>query len=136
VILDTSVLIDWERRQADLAAFVEGRRGEPFGLSVITAAELLNGVHRANTPARRLKRSAYVEQVLSLFPLYDLDLPVARAYAELWAVVQAKGKPTSAHDLVIAATALSRGFSVATFDLRDYRKIEGLTLEVIRRPHG
>ena len=58
VVLDTSVLIGWERRQTDLQTFFEGRSGEPFGVSVIAAAELLHGVQRAETPARRLRRSA------------------------------------------------------------------------------
>ena len=132
VILDTSVLIGWERRQADLQAFLEGRSGEPFGVSVITAAEMLHGVHRANTPARRLRRSAFVERALSLLPVYDFDLAAARIYAELWAGLRRQGSIVSAHDLMIGATALARGFSVATFNPRDYRKIEGLTLEVIR----
>jgi predicted nucleic acid-binding protein len=29
---------------------------EPFGISVITVAELLHGVERANTEARKIKR--------------------------------------------------------------------------------
>jgi predicted nucleic acid-binding protein len=33
------------------------------------------------------------------------------------------------HDLMIAATCISLGFSVLTYDLRDYGRIEGLTIE-------
>ena len=32
---------------------------------------------------------------------------------------------------MIAATAISLGWTVATLDLRDYRKIEGLMLETV-----
>jgi len=33
-----------------------------------------------------------------------------------------------AHDLIIAATAVSLGFSVATLNRQDYERIEGITL--------
>ncbi len=132
IILDTSVLIAWERHKTDLEAFLERRADESFALSVVTAAELLHGVHRADHQARRLRRSAYVEKLLSHFPLYDFDLATARIYAEVWARLERQGRKVSAHDLMIAATALARGFSVATFNERDYRKIEGLSLETIQ----
>lgn len=36
--------------------------------------------------------------------------------------------PKGAHDLIIAATVISLGFSLATLDLRDYGPIEGLSI--------
>lgn len=53
----------------------------------------------------------------------------ANVYAELWATLQKTGKRIGAHDLMVAATAISKGFSVATFDLRDFGKIDGLPLQ-------
>ena len=43
-----------------------------------------------------------------------------------------KGIRVGAHDLIIASTAIALGFSVATFDLRDYKKIPELIVESIR----
>lgn len=63
--------------------------------------------------------------------MYPFDLPAARIYAELWAALQKKGIQIGAHDLMIAAIAISLGFSVATLDLRDYGRVDGLTLEQI-----
>ncbi len=133
VMFDTSVLIALERGVADSDALVRGREQESFGISVVTAAELLHGVHRAETSKRRMKRAAYVEKVLEQFTLYPFDLAAARVYADLWADLQKQGIRIGAHDLMIAATALSLGFSVATLDLRDYQKVEGLTLEQVGR---
>jgi tRNA(fMet)-specific endonuclease VapC len=131
VILDTSVLIAWERKTAALESFAINRAEEPIGISVITAAELLHGVHRAESTARRLRRSAYVEQILNSFPLYDFDLGAARMYAELWAALERKGTRVSAHDLMIGATAVARGDTLLTFDRRDFGKIQGLSVEVL-----
>lgn len=131
VILDTSVLIKWERKAGSLEAYAASHADEPVGLSVITAAELLHGVHRADTAVRRLKRSAYVEQILSSFPLYDFDLGVGRVYAELWATLERRATKVSAHDLIIGATAVSRSDTVLTLNRRDFGKIPGLSVELL-----
>jgi len=74
VILDTSILIEAERGRLDIEGFIKGKEEELFGLSVITAAELLHGVHRADSAKRRRRRSAYAEKVIELFPIYPLTL--------------------------------------------------------------
>ncbi|GFP31899.1 tRNA(fMet)-specific endonuclease VapC [Candidatus Hakubella thermalkaliphila] len=129
VICDTSLLIAAERGLLDVDDFVRGREEEPFGISVITVSELLHGVHRADTEKRRLKREAYVEKVIETFPIYLFDTATARIYARIWANLVRKGIQVGAHDLIIASTAIALGFSVASFDLRDYGKIEELTVE-------
>jgi tRNA(fMet)-specific endonuclease VapC len=131
IILDTSILIEAERRRLNVETLVRGREDEPFGLSVITVSELLHGVHRADSRKRRLKRVAYVEKVIELFPVYAFELAAARIYAEIWANLLSKGVQVGAHDLLIASTALSLGFSVATFNKRHFDKIEGLDLEIL-----
>jgi tRNA(fMet)-specific endonuclease VapC len=129
IILDTSVLIEAERQEAVINTFTENREEEIFGLSVITVAELLHGVHRADSTKRRLKRSAYVEKVIELFPVYNLEISMARIYSELWSDLSRRGIQIGAHDLIIGSTALSLGFSVATCNLRHFERIEGLKVE-------
>ena len=129
VILDTSVLIEAERRESEISRFTENRQEEIFGISVITVAELLHGVHRADSTKRRLRRSAYVEKIIELFPIYDFEVAAARIYAALWAELSRNGIQIGAHDLIIGSTALSLGFSVATFNLRHFERIEGLEIE-------
>lgn len=129
IILDTSLLIAAERGEWDINTYVGGREEEPFGLSVISVSELLHGVHRADSEKRRLKRSAYMERIVELFPIYSFDLAAARIYAEVWANLLTKGVQVGAHDLMIASTAMSRGFSVASSDKRHFDQIEGLEFE-------
>ena len=131
VILDTSVLIEAERGNFDLEEFTKGREQEPFGLSVISVAELLHGVHRADTEMRCVKRSAYVEKAIDLFPIYPFGIQPARIYAQIWANLMKQGIQIGAHDLMIGSTALALGFSVASFNKRHFDKIEGLKLELL-----
>ncbi len=129
IIFDTSVLIAIERSPHQIEKVIDGREEEPFGISVITVSELLHGVHRADSEKRRLKREAFVEKIIEIFPIYPFDLGVARIYARIWAHMAKKGISIGAHDLIIASTCISLGFSVLTSDIRDYGKIEGLTIE-------
>ena len=131
VILDTSVLIEAERNEFDIDKFTEHREEETFGLSVITVAELLHGVNRSDSTKRHLKRSAFVEKVIELFPVYNFDISIARIYAELWSDLRSKGIQIGAHDLIIGSTALTLGFSVATHNTRHFERIEGLKIEIL-----
>ncbi len=129
IIFDTSVLIAIERSPHQIEKVIDGREDEPFGISVMNVSELLYGVHRADSEKRRLKREAFVEKIIEIFPIYPFDLGVARIYARVWAHLAKKGLSIGAHDLIIASTCISIGFSVITSDIRDYGKIEGLTVE-------
>ena len=129
VIFDTSVLIAIERSSLNIERLTEGRENEPFGISVITVSELLHGVHRADSEKRRLKIESYVEKIIENFPIYPFDLSASRIYARVWANLAKKGICVGAHDLIIASTAISHGFSVITSDIRDYGKIVGLKVE-------
>ncbi|MCG2720839.1 MAG: type II toxin-antitoxin system VapC family toxin [Thermodesulfovibrionales bacterium] len=131
VIFDTSEIIAIERKRRDIYRITEGREDEPFGISVITVAELLHGVERADTHARKIKRQAFVEKVIEFFPVFPFDIVVARTYARLWALLASQGITVGSHDLIIAATALSLDYTVITANTRDFRKIEGLKLEIV-----
>lgn len=129
VILDTSVLIALEKNPGPIEKLIHKKGKETFGVSIITVSELLHGVHRADSDKRRLKRESYVEKVIELFPIYLFDLGAARIYARIWANLAKRGMSVGAHDLIIASTCISIGFSVMTTDMRDFSRIEGLSVE-------
>jgi predicted nucleic acid-binding protein len=53
---------------------------------------------------------------------------IARAHAEVWAELESEGNLIGAHDLWIAATALSHGMDVATANPRDFERVPGLNV--------
>ena len=71
--IDTTVLIAYEDGQLNVHALVRGREDEAFYLSVISAGELLPGVRRVQDSTIRTRRSAFVEALLSRFPLLEID---------------------------------------------------------------
>lgn len=125
-LIDSSILIAAERSQLDLGALLDQRRDEQVAMAAITASELLHGVHRAAKSSARARREAFVENILSVVPVLPFDLVTARIHSTLWARLASRGVNVGAHDLLIAATALSVGFDVATRDRRSFPRIPGL----------
>ncbi len=131
IIFDTSEIITLERNRQKIEEIIQGREDESFGISVITVAELLHGVERADTETRKIKRQAFVEKVIEFFPVHDFDVTIARIYARIWASLVQKNLTVGAHDLIIAATAISLNYTVVTSNLRDYKRIEALKVEYL-----
>lgn len=130
VLIDTSVLIERERGRLDLSKQIRGREQEEFFLSVITASELLHGVHRAGSSSVRARRSAFVEALLERFPILPIDVATARSHARIWADLAAAGDLIGSHDLWLAATCLADGLALATGHARDFERVPGLDVEV------
>ncbi len=131
-LIDSSVVITLERRGLRPSALKAATSNEPAALASITASELLVGVHRASSAQRRARREAFVEAVFSAFPILSFDLLTARVHARLGAELMAAGQPIGAHDLLIAATALTHGYAVLTENTRDFDRVPGLA---VRQPH-
>jgi len=125
VLIDTTVLINAERRGQALDDVIgEQERG----ISAITASELLHGVYRAKKGSVRARRSAFVEHVISAMEPLPITTAIARAHAAVWAELEKQGNLIGAHDLWIAATALSHGMEVATANAKDFERVPGLTV--------
>ncbi len=129
VLIDASVLIEHERKRLDLDQHLNQREDEEFFLSVVTASELLHGVHRALDSGVRARRSAWVEAILERFPLLPVDLPIARAHAQLWAELAARGQMIGAHDLWLAASCVAHGLKMVTANVREFARVPGLQVE-------
>lgn len=127
VLIDTTVLVNAERRGQALEDVVGDQER---GISAITASELLHGVHRAEEGAVHARRSAFVEHVISAMEPLPITTAVARAHAAVWAQLEKDGNMIGAHDLWIAATALSHGMEVATANAKDFERVPGLTVVV------
>jgi tRNA(fMet)-specific endonuclease VapC len=98
---------------------------EERAISVITVSELLHGALRGRAE-QRARRRAFVEHVLAAFDALPVTEPVARMHAEIWARLAERGELIGAHDLWIAATALTHGLGVATRDAVDFGRVAGL----------
>jgi predicted nucleic acid-binding protein len=129
ILIDSSALIAHERGRLDIAAHLDGREDEEFFVSVVTASELLHGVHRAQDAGMRARRSAFVEALLERFPLLGIERSTARTHARLWADLAAAGTPVGPNDLWLAATAVTHGLALVTANARKFPRVPGLSVE-------
>ncbi|MBN1425713.1 type II toxin-antitoxin system VapC family toxin [Candidatus Fermentibacteria bacterium] len=129
VLIDSSVLIHFERSRTDVSEYVHGHEEEDVFLSVITASELLHGVCRAADRKVRATRLAFVEAALAAFPILPIDLRTARSHAQLWADLAREGQMIGIHDSWLAATCLAHGLRLATSNLREFARVPGLDVE-------
>jgi len=98
-----------------------------------TVAELTSGplsTADASERARRLERLQWVETTFEAIPF---DVAAARAYGRIYAVSPAamqKPRGARAVDLLVAATALSRGLPLYTRNAADFRGLTDL-MEIV-----
>ncbi|HVC95016.1 MAG TPA: PIN domain-containing protein [Pirellulales bacterium] len=124
IILDSSILVAFERRRFDLERFLAEQA--PPAIAAITAAELLIGVERADTPQRRSRRESFVQSILDRVPIIPFDMAQARLFAMHFADLATRGEMIGDRDLQIAVTALSLDFDLATLNQSEFNRVTGL----------
>lgn len=134
LLIDTGVLIRAERRGDSALDFSPWSHYGDAAISVVTASELLVGVHRATSKSRRVRRSAFVEGLLAAIPILDLTLEVARVHGELVALLAEQGQTMGANDAFIAATALASGYALLTTDADDFTRVPRLEVLPLDSP--
>ena len=125
IILDADVIISGEKGKFDLRKWLASRPREQFEVAAITVAELWHGVERA-TGRHRAIREQYLKAVLRVVPVVPYTEQTAYEHARVWAGLEALGKMIGFYDLIVGATALERGSTVATFNKRHFAAIKGL----------
>jgi predicted nucleic acid-binding protein len=133
LIIDTCIFIHGEKYGINFHElnFNKWKKYNDSYITAITVSELLVGVHRANSKERKIKRSAYVEPIISQMDILPFDEECARIHAQLNAYLQEKGIMIGAHDLIIAATAVCHSHALLTFNEKEFRRIPGLKVEKV-----
>ena len=118
-LLDTSVIID--PPEQGMARFAD-----EVSVSAITVAELHYGVGASADPVQQLRRRQRLQLVLDTYDVLPFDADVAEFYGLLANVVRQAGRNPRPRrlDLLIAATAVRHGFSLATRNGADLRHLE------------
>lgn len=125
--LDTCICIEFLRgtMPAVLAAL---RASDPHNIAIpsMVEAELRLGALKSKNAQANLQK---VEWFLTPFETVPFDAAAAASYARIRADLERKGTPIGPNDLVIAATALSRGATLVTGNVREFERVAGLAVE-------
>jgi tRNA(fMet)-specific endonuclease VapC len=131
-VLDTDILTLFEREHSMVSAHIAEHRPSEIAISVVTVEEQLSGwyaqLRQAKSPERlawAYRRLAANVRFLRHAQILDYDEAAMQGYEELKRMRLKVRKM----DLQIAATALQRGGTVVTRNVRDFKKVPGLTVE-------
>ena len=97
----------------------------------VVKAELFYGAAKSVDPERALAtQREFLEQFISL----SFDDRAAEVAGSVRADLDAKGTPVGPYDLQIAAIALAGGLTLITRNVREFGRVEGLTVEDSESP--
>lgn len=121
IVLDTNVVSElWKVAPAPaVLAWVDAQAIETLYLAAVTVAELRYGIAAMPEGRRRTVFQERMErEVVPAFSgrILPFDLDASRHYATFMARARAAGQAIGTADGYIAASAIARGFAVATRD--------------------
>lgn len=97
-----------------------------IGISVITLAELEYGVAKSSFPE---SNKLALIQFLAPFEILPFSETAASVYGRIRSALEKTGQIIGPYDLLIGAQALAEKLILATNNEREFRRIEGLTIE-------
>ncbi|HJD54339.1 MAG TPA: PIN domain-containing protein [Rickettsia endosymbiont of Proechinophthirus fluctus] len=117
LIIDTAIIIALEREK------VSTQQWSPYGqtyISPIVLTELLIGVDRVKNENKRIKCLAFIEYVL------PFGLEEVYTYARITHDLYTQRITIGTHDMLIAATAITKDFLILTLNVKDFKRIQEL----------
>lgn len=125
-LLDTNIVSELVRNpQGRVTGHIRQVGEAQVATSIIVAAELRYGAAKKGSP----RLTAQVEAVLGALEVLPFEEPADAAYGVLRARLERKGKPMGGNDLLIAAHAVSLGFTLVTGNEREFARVGGLRCE-------
>lgn len=119
-IIDTDILIDVTKMHETADAFVKTQQGTGIPISIVTAMEVVIG---CRDKAELIRMQRFLQQC-TILPVSETASQIGYQLVELFAL--SHGMQIA--DALIAATALERGLTLYSKNIRDFRMIPGLTV--------
>lgn len=126
-LLDTNVLSELRRPRPSrkVVDFVNAQPLESLHVSIVTMAEIRFGIERIEDAAQRSALSDWITN--DIRPMFaQRVLPISEDIMVKWLILVEEGRKArhtySQPGLIIAATALQRGFTIVSRDTREFRR--------------
>jgi len=126
-LLDTNVLSELRRPKPErkVLAFIAAQPLDFLYISSVTLAEIRFGIESVNDPSRRAELNDWLAHKVR--PMFDQRiLTITEDVMFKWRLLVEDGRKIghtfSQPDLILAATALHYGLTIASRDVSDYQK--------------
>ncbi len=124
-LLDTDWAISYLNHVPRTVRRVDELRPEGISVSIVTVAELYEGVLNSNNPARN---EHLMTELLNQYPIIDLDVPICRIFGVERARLRASGTLIPDMDLLIGATALRHNLTLLSNNRRHFERLSSLRI--------
>jgi tRNA(fMet)-specific endonuclease VapC len=125
-LLDTNIVSDLVRNpQGKVAQHIRKVGEAQVSTSIIVAAELRYGAAKKGSP----RLTAQLEAVLGALEVLPFEAPADAIYGLVRTRLEQVGRPIGGNDLLIAAQALSLGYTVVTDNEREFGYVPDLRRE-------
>ena len=124
-LLDTDWAINYMNRMPQTLRRVSELRPQGIAISIITVAELYEGVLNGYEPEHAEKE---LLDFLRTFPIIELTVPICRIFGSERARLRAAGTPIHDLDLLIGATAIHHNLTLLTNNRRHFGRLPGLNI--------
>lgn len=128
-LIDTDWVIDHLNHIACVTRRLEALAPEGLALSIISLAELYEGVYYASDPA---ESEAALQHFLNPeLTIVDIDEETCKIFGKERGRLRVAGLMIGDCDLLIGATALRHNLTILTNNRRHFERIEGLRMESV-----
>ena len=125
-LIDTDWVVHWLHGVERVKARVDQLKPAGIGISIISIAELYDGVVGATDPER--SERALLDFLDQGIVLVELDTATCRLFAQERSRLRRAGTPIGDFDLMIGATAVRHNLTLLSNNRRHFQRIAGLNL--------
>ena len=124
-LLDTDWAIDYMNYAPQTVRRVEELRPQGIAISIISVAELYEGVRNGYEPERQERT---LLNLLRTFNIIPLSVPICRIFGSERGRLRRAGTRIEDMDLLIGATALHHNLTLLTNNRRHFGRLPGLNI--------
>lgn len=131
-LIDTDWIIEYLRGNKTITSFLNEKFEEGLAMSIISLAELYDGVYSSKDPERH---EASLRDFVSGVVILDITKETCKQFGRLRSELRKKGEMLDNLDLFIASTAKTHNLTILTNNKKHYKrtKLEVLSEEDIQQ---
>jgi len=115
ILIDTDILID----------YVKGRLTLPYDIYYISEITLYEFIRGTTKPEKA--KSLLEKEFIIIFN----DNEIIRKAAEIWRKLKKEGKPVDDRDLIIRATAITKGLTLYTKNTKHFERLKPYGIKIV-----
>ena len=124
-LLDTTWAVNYLRGRDATVKKILSLKSEGLAISIVTLAELYEGVYRSANPALA---EGHLKDFLSGLSILGVNEEICRIFGRERAKLRQKGTPIGDIDLLIASTSLHHDLVLLTDNVKHFKQVEGLKI--------